>query len=249
MLEDEPYVAESLMKLIRQLEPEAQISGPVESVKEARQRLAHRTPDLIVSDIQLADGISLDVFTDYPIQCPIIFTTAFDEYAIRAFKVNSIDYLLKPIDKRELQAALDKFHLLQSKFGNETYLSQISHLFRNFSQSQKYKERFAVHYGREVVLIPVVEVVGFCKEEVIYLIDGAGKKFITDYRSLDEVQELLDPEQFYRANRQHIIALPYIASLHNDESGKIHLSMKNSSSDALVISKEKASSFRKWLER
>nr|WKN35712.1 LytTR family DNA-binding domain-containing protein [Tunicatimonas sp. TK19036] len=249
LLEDEPYVAESLMKLIRQLEPDARINGPVESVQEARQQLTQHTPDLIVSDIQLADGISLDVFTDYHIQCPIIFTTAFDEYAIRAFKVNSVDYLLKPIDKGELQAALEKYHLLKSKFGNEAYLSQISDLFRNFTQSQKYKERFAVHHGREVVLIPVSEVTGFCKEEVIYLIDGAGKKFITDYRSLDEIQELLDPELFYRANRQHIISLSYLASMHSDESGKIHLKMKPTAEEAIIISKEKAASFRKWVEK
>ena len=112
ILEDEPLVAESLMKLVRQLEPDANISGPVQSVAEARMKLEVQTPDLIISDIQLSDGISLDVFTDNNIQCPIIFTTAYNEYAIRAFKVNSIDYLLKPVDRKELKAALDKFHLL-----------------------------------------------------------------------------------------------------------------------------------------
>lgn len=247
LLEDEPYVAESLIKLIRQLEPDARLTGPVESVADARQVLKQQTPDLIVSDIQLADGISLDVFTDYRIQCPIIFTTAFDEYAIRAFKVNSIDYLLKPIDRQELQAALDKYHLLQSKFGNEAYLEQISDLFRNFSDSKTYKERFAVHHGREVLLVPVADVVGFSREEVIFLLHREGKKYITDYRSLDEVQELLDPAQFYRANRQHIVSLDYIASLHSDESSKIHLKLKWSSDQDIVISKEKSADFRRWI--
>lgn len=249
LLEDEPYVAESLMKLVRQLEPGARITGPLESVKEARQLLAEQTPDLIISDIQLADGISLDVFTDYHIQCPIIFTTAFDEYALRAFKVNSIDYLLKPIDKKELQTALDKFHLLKSKFGNELYLEQIGDLFRNFGGSKKYKERFMVHQGREVLLVPVADVFGFSKEEVIYLINHEGKKYITDYRSLDEVQDLLDPSDFFRANRQHIIALSYLASMHTDESGKIHLNMKIPACGEIVISKEKAAGFRKWIEK
>jgi len=248
ILEDEPLVAESLIKLVRQLEPGASIAGPVQSVSEARMRLEVQTPDLIISDIQLADGISIDVFTDYNIQCPIIFTTAFNEYAIRAFKVNSIDYLLKPIDKNELKAALEKFHLLQSKFGNQAYLQQIGELFKDFKGSKKYKERFAVHRGRNVIFVPASEVVGFCKEELIYLMSRDGEKYITDYRSLDEVEDLLDPSRFFRANRQHIIALPYIASMHSDESSKIYLKMKLPVCDDIVISKEKAASFRRWVE-
>lgn len=248
ILEDEPLVAESLMKLVRQLEPGANIAGPVQSVQDARKRLEVDTPDLIISDIQLSDGISLDVFTDYNIQCPIIFTTAFNEYAIRAFKVNSIDYLLKPVDKNELKSALDKFHLLQSKFGNETYLQQIGELFKDFQGSKKYKERFTVHHGRNVVLIPSNEIACFSKEEVIYLVNQEGKKYITDYRSLDEVEELLNPAQFFRANRQHIISLPFIASMHSDESSKIYLRMKLPACDDIVISKEKAASFRRWVE-
>lgn len=248
ILEDEPLVAESLMKLVRQLEPDANITGPVETVDEARRKLEVQSPDLIISDIQLADGISLDVFTDYNIQCPIIFTTAFNEYAIRAFKVNSLDYLLKPVDKNELKSALDKFHLLQSKFGNETYLQQISELFKDFQGSKKYKERFAVHLGRNVILVPAEEVACFVKEEIIYLVKNDGKKYITDYRSLDEVEEVLDPAQFYRANRQNIIALPYIASMHTDEASKIHVKMKITDCDDVLVSKEKAASFRKWVE-
>ena len=248
ILEDEPLVAESLIKMVRRLEPDAKISGPVESVAEARKRLEVDTPDLIISDIQLSDGISLDIFTDYNIQCPIIFTTAFNEYAIRAFKVNSIDYLLKPVDKNELKSALDKFHLLQSKFGNETYLQQISELFKDFKGSRRFKERFTVHHGRNVLLIPSQEIACFSKEEVIYLVNYEGKKYITDYRSLDEVEDLLNPAQFFRANRQHIVSLPFIASMHSDESSKIYLRMKLPACDDIVISKEKAASFRRWVE-
>lgn len=248
VLEDEPLVAESLIKLVRQLEPEANIAGPVQTVAEARKRLEVQMPDLIISDIQLADGISLDVFTGNNIQCPIIFTTAYNEYAIRAFKVNSIDYLLKPVDKTELKSALDKFHLLQSKFSNNVYLQQIGDLFHDFYNGKKYKERFAVHLGRNVILVPAQEVCCFCKEEVIYLVSTEGKKYITDYRSLDEVEELLDPVQFFRANRQHIIALPQIASMHSDESGNVYVRMKQPACDELIISKEKAASFRRWVE-
>ncbi len=248
LLEDEPLVAQSLLKLVRQLEPEAKITGPIETVIDARKHLELQTPDLIISDIQLADGISLDVFTDYNIQCPIIFTTAYNEYAIRAFKVNSVDYLLKPVDKTELKVALEKFHLLQSKFGNESYLEQLGDLFKDFQGSKKYKERFAVHRGRNIVLVPTEEVACFTKQEVIYLINSEGEKYITDYRSLDEVEELLDPNQYFRANRQHLVSMPHIASMYTDDASKIHVKMKVSGFEDILISKDKAASFRRWVE-
>lgn len=249
ILEDEPLVAESLIRVLQRLEPEAVIEGPVTNVRDARVKLSGGSlPDLILADIQLADGISLDVFTEGNIRCPIIFTTAYNEYAIRAFKVNSIDYLLKPIDKKELRAALDKYYLLQSKFANNQYIEQLGNLFGNFQNSKKYKERFTVNAGRNVVLVPAAEVVCFCKEEVICLHHTEGRKFITDFRSLDEIEELLDPAQFFRANRQFIIRLDAIASMRSEETGKIIVKMNGSSCGEIVISKEKAAQFRKWVE-
>ena len=248
VLEDEHLVAESLIKLVKQLEPGAVIEGPVVSVKEAKAYLSQQSPDLIISDIQLADGISLDVFTQNKVQCPIIFTTAFNEYAIRAFKVNSIDYLLKPVDKKELQNAMDKFHLLQSKFGNETYLQQINELFTNFNSSKKYKERFTAHHGRNIVLMHTDDIACFTKEEVIYLVYKEGKKFITDFRSLDEIEELLDPTLFFRANRQYLISMPYIDTMRSDETGKLIVKLKLQPCPEIIVSKEKAAQFRKWVE-
>jgi two-component system LytT family response regulator len=248
VLEDEKLVAESLIRLIKQLEPDAVIEGPVASVKQAEERLDGAVPDLILADIQLADGISLDLFTSRQVKCPVIFTTAYNEYAIRAFKVNSIDYLLKPVDRKELRAAFDKYHLLQSKFGNEEYLQQITELFSDFRQNRKYKERFAVHSGRNVILVPAGDVACFIKEEIIFLVSKDAKKYITDYRSLDEVEELLDPASFYRANRQFIVQLPYIESMHTDETSKINLKLKLTPCPEVVVSKEKAAAFRKWIE-
>jgi DNA-binding LytR/AlgR family response regulator len=249
IIEDEPLVAVSLRKLLLQLEPEANISGPLESVSEAKDWLArNKGPDLIISDIQLSDGIALDIFSTDKIHCPIIFTTAYNNYAIRAFKLNSIDYLLKPIDKADLEAALKKFHLLQSKFANNDYLQQIASLFSNYSDGKKYKERFAVHVGRNVTLVPIEDIALFTKEEIIYLVNREGKKFITDYRSLDEVQELLDPRNFYRANRQTIIHLPFVESYRTDDTAKIMIKMRLNKADDIIISKEKAAEFKKWFE-
>lgn len=247
IIEDENLVAESLISLVRELEPSATITGPLASVEETKEWLnRHPQPDLILSDIQLADGISLDIFLSNKPQCPIIFTTAYDEYAIRAFKLNSIDYLLKPVNKKELQQAFEKFHLLQSKSNNDVYVKQMMEMFSDIKR-RKYKERFAVHVGRSVTLVPVPEVGAFLKEEIIYLVSKDGRKFITDYRSLDEIEELVDPSVFYRANRQCLVHLPAIESYRTDHTSKLQLKIR-ALKEEVTISKEKAAEFKQWFD-
>jgi two-component system LytT family response regulator len=250
IIEDEPLVALSLAKVLAELEPKADISGPLSSVKESMEWLkSNRQPDLILSDIQLSDGISLDIFSDRYSSYPVIFTTAYNEYAIRAFKLNSIDYLLKPVEKSELKTALRKYYLLQSKFSNEVYLRQMTNLFLNFNQGQKYKERFAVHLGRSISFVLVTDIAFFIKEDLIYLINREGKKFITDLRSLDEAEELLDPQYFYRANRQYLVQLAAIESYRVDDTGKITLKVDGAGLGGLIVSKEKAATFKIWFDR
>ena len=249
LIEDEILVAESLVKQVKQVEPSAELIGPLPTVKASLKWLAENPqPDLILSDIQLADGISLDIFPEYKLTCPVIFTTAYNEYAIRAFKVNSIDYLLKPIDKNELAAAFQKFHLLQSKFNDTQYLQQMKELFSNFNQGKQFKERFAVHAGRSVTLIPLQDIALFVKEELIFLINREGNKFITDFRSLDEVEELVDPKLFYRVNRQHLVHLSFIESYRGDDTGKLTLKLRGIKTNELIVSKEKAAEFKKWFD-
>jgi two-component system, LytTR family, response regulator len=249
IIEDEHLVALSLINLVKELEPSAIIVGPLGSVKATTDWLnKNAIPDLILADIQLSDGISFDIFSNDRPGCPIIFTTAYNEYAIRAFKLNSIDYLLKPIDKIDLAAAFKKFYLLQSKFSNDTYLQQIKELFTNFQQAKPFKERFAVHVGRSVTLVPVDDIAFFTKEEIIFLIGSNGQKYITDYRSLDEVEELLNPAVFYRANRQHLVNLAFIESYRTDDTGKISLKIRGLKTADIIVSKDKAAEFRKWFD-
>ena len=249
IIEDELLVAESLIRLVKDIEPEAVVVGPVASVQETKEWLRkNQQPDLILSDIQLADGISLDIFAGDRPECPIIFTTAYDEYALRAFKVNSIDYLLKPIDRKELQDAFQKFHLLQSKFRNKAYVKQMMEMFSDITKTRQYKERFAVHIGRSVAMISLADIAAFMKEEIIYLLTTEGKKHITDYRSLDEIEELVDPAIFYRANRQCLVHLPAIESYRADHTSKLQLKLR-SFKDEITISKEKAAEFRDWFLR
>lgn len=249
IIEDEELVAISLKKLLSDLVKDATILGPLSSVAESQSwLLSNKEPDLILSDIQLSDGVALDIFNGSEISCPIIFTTAYNEYAIKAFKLNSIDYLLKPIEKEELEAALKKFYLLQSKFANYDYMRQMMNFFSDFQHTKKYKERFSVNVGRAVTLIPVEEIAMIIKEEIIYIINREGRRFITDYRSLDEVQQLIDPAVFYRANRQHIIHLPFIEEYRSDDTSKLTIKMRNIKVPEIIISKEKAADFRKWFD-
>ncbi|HYH56579.1 MAG TPA: LytTR family DNA-binding domain-containing protein, partial [Anseongella sp.] len=202
ILEDERLVADHLIQLVRKLEPNWEIAGPLASLREAKKWLQqYPLPDLILADIQLSDGISLELFSFLQPACPVIFTTAFDEYAIRAFKINSIDYLLKPVDPAELGAAFRKFNLLREKYRNSEYLKELmSFIGREKQPGSAYKENFAVQQGRAVYMIPVSKVAYFAKEELIYLAEGEGSNWITDFRSLDGVEELTDPGYFFRAN-------------------------------------------------
>jgi len=250
IIEDEPLVAISLAKVVSELEPTVTIEGPLSSVKESREWInTHPQPDLILADIQLSDGISLDIFSEGQPGCPIIFTTAYNEYAIRAFKLNSIDYLLKPVEKSELKSAFRKFHLLQSKFSNQIYLREISELFLHFNRPQKYKERFAIHIGRSIGFVAVEDIAYFSKEDLIYLVSGESKKFITDFRSLDETEELVNPECFFRANRQCLVQLAFIESYRGDDTGKLTLKIKGMMKEGIVVSKEKASAFKEWFDQ
>ncbi|GAB2601122.1 LytR/AlgR family response regulator transcription factor [Spirosoma areae] len=257
LIEDEPVIARQLQKLVRQLEPGAVIHGPLASVQSicdyfSPQRSAEQpSPDLVIADIQLSDGVSFEGFQQVELNVPVIFTTAYDEYAIRAFKLNSIDYLLKPIDPDELKAALAKFHRWSAN-GATDFGSQFQHFLTQFAQqpaSPQYKRRFTGHHIRQIISVPHEQVAYFLRNELIYLYTVEGKKLVTDYKTLDELEELVDPTCFFRASRQCLIHLDTIAGYRSQDSSKLLVLLK-SPHDALelIVSKEKAALFRQWLE-
>lgn len=251
MLEDEPLVAKNLEKLIHQLMPQATLQGPLVSVEAAQNWFRkHAEPDLIMADIQLADGVSFDIFQEFKLSCPIIFTTAYDEYAIRAFKVNSIDYLLKPIDKEELMRAFEKFKRWQNTSDKEVFSLQLRDLLHDLEHRaiKQYKHRFTAHFQRAVVAVPDTRVAYFVREEVIWLVTTENQRLITDYQSLDEIEELLNPERFIRANRQYIVRKEALESYRTHYSGKIELSLIVPVKEEIIISKDKAAHFRVWFE-
>lgn len=249
LIEDEPLVAKNLENLVKEIEPSAELLATIGSVNEALEWFKqYPEPSLVLSDIQLSDGVSFDIFQEVQPQCPIIFTTAYDEYAIRAFKLNSIDYLLKPIDKEELRSAFEKFKKLNNTDGFKEQLNHLLSDLENRSTLPKFKTRFTAHHQRNIVAITIERIACFYRDEVIWIQTTDNQRLITDYNSLDEIEELLNPENFFRANRQFIANKNTIESYRTHFTGKIELKLVVSTKDEIVVSKEKAHQFRCWFE-
>ena len=251
IVEDEPLVAKGLVKLIQGLDVNIEICEVLDSVKSSIAYFkVNPEPDLLFMDIQLSDGVSFDLLKEITISCPIIFTTAYNEYAIRAFKLNSIDYLLKPIDKEELKRALDKFYRiknLENHHFNEQLKSLLKHL--NVPEEEKqYKERFIVHSGKSFLIVSQENIAYFQKDVLIYLITKDNQKFITDFQTMEEIEELVNPYMFFRANRQIIIRSDAVESFKADSYGKLIVKLIAPATISVDISREKAQAFKKWLQ-
>jgi two-component system, LytTR family, response regulator len=246
IIEDEPLVAKDLETLLKKIEPTSELLATLTSVEASRAWLqTNPAPDLILSDIQLSDGISFDIYETVHLSCPIIFTTAYDDYAIRAFKLNSIDYLLKPVDGKELTAALTKYKNLTS----ENILSeQLKSLMSGWNQQsqKKYKERFLTLHRNTLVPVPQQEIAFFQKEELIYLNTISNEKFITEHQTLDELESLLNPEIFFRVNRQFIIHVQSVGKIKTTHKG-LTVQLKPPFHTEMDISREKATAFKNWI--
>jgi two-component system, LytTR family, response regulator len=245
IIEDEPLVAKDLQNLLSTLSPNSKTLAVISSVERAQKWFKENAmPDLVISDIQLSDGISFDIFETLHLQCPIIFTTAYDEYAIRAFKLNSIDYLLKPIDQKELAAALDKYKSLNHKDVIDYQLKALMNHWAN--PVKKYKERFLVLQRNTLVPITQNEIAFFHKEELIYVHTINNEKFIGEHQTMDEVEGVLNPQIFFRVNRQFIIHIQSAARIKTTHKG-LTVQLKPPFNIEIDISREKAVAFKNWL--
>ncbi|MCU0352169.1 MAG: LytTR family DNA-binding domain-containing protein [Cytophagales bacterium] len=266
IIEDEPLVANDLKKMLGELLPDAQLQGVLTSVKAAKKWFAENPePDLAFVDIQLADGVSFEIFTrtDYlpggqenpviggnTIQCPVIFTTAYSEYAVRAFKLNSIDYLLKPIDREELKLALDKFQRLRQNMSVD-WSVQITRLLRDLQHNEpdknKYKERFMVQSRGRMLPVNSASIACFYRDEIIFLITHDNHRHVSEFNTLEELEKLLNPAAFFRANRQYIVHLNSVDGFRSHATGKLTVYLKPPLELELDISREKAVAFKDWL--
>ena len=249
IIEDELPAAKRLKSVLKEVEPTIEIINVIDSIATAVKWIDNNpTPDLIFMDIQLSDGLSFEIFKHAEIKCPVIFTTAFDEYAIQAFKVNSIDYLLKPIEAGDLRNSLKKFDELKKQFSAESESKQLKKLLEAITQNKSvFKTRFLVKSGQSFIRISAEECAYFSLEKKLtYLVLFNGKKHLVDF-TLDELEKQLDPKKFFRANRQFFVNIESITSVHNFFGGKLKLRLKPDTLGNVIISREKASLFKEWM--
>lgn len=246
IIEDEKLSAEHLAMLLKKVESNIEIIQFIDTVKATVKHFEEGLKcDLIFMDIHLADGNSFSVFQQINIDTPIIFTTAFDNYAIQAFKQNSIDYLLKPIALQDVQFALDKY--------NKQQQSASKQLFESFANSYKkltdhYKTRFLVKQGEIIDTVQTSEIHHFeTKEGLSFLVTNKGKKYIIDY-TLDQLEQLLLPQDFFRINRQIIIHIQAIEKVKTHFNSRLSISANKIEGDGQIVSRERVAEFKKWLD-
>ena len=253
IIEDEEIIARVLVNTIKKVDSSIEVVEIIPSLKVARKWFGvNAEPDILFMDIQLSDGVSFDLLEHFSLRCPIIFTTAYDEYALRAFKVNGVDYLLKPVEEDDLRRAIGKCKDIISNRAAPT--ADIQSLLQSIaspgSVSSRYKERFIVHMRNQWMPVPVKDIACFSKEVLNYIYLFNGERYTVDINTLDEVEELLDPGQFYRANRQYIINIDAVQSVKPVENSKLIIRLKEPNHKFEIdMSREKAPVFKKWMDR
>lgn len=250
LIEDEYLAAERLAGIIQQHDPSLTIIGPIDSVEDAVSWLSRNPqPDLLFLDIQLSDGISFSIFNQVPVDCPVIFTTAYDQYALRAFSVNSIDYLLKPIEPAQLAKALTKWRnrmLVKPTFSPDL-LGQLS---SNLAQlTRNYKTRFLVKFGDHLQFKNVEEVAYFYADgKIVYLVSIDNRRFVVDY-TLEELEMQLHPKHFFRVNRKIVARINTIRDIRTNVGGRLRLQFQPMPDEDVYVSRERVSEFKAWLEQ
>lgn len=246
LVEDEQPAASRLQKMIKALGEPVTIEAILDSVEDAVLWFnTHPPPDLAFFDIQLADGLSFNIFEQTTIDCPVIFTTAYDEYAIKAFKVNSIDYLLKPISKEDLQGAWDKFVLLNREHPKD--LLSILTAMQQLQGEKEFKERFLIKKGDQFKYLKIKEVAYFYSENGLsFLIDHQGSRYVIDDK-LDTLEQELSPHLFFRVNRKYIVGESSVSKISNYFNSRLILELQPTVKDEVIVARERVSNFKDWL--
>ncbi len=247
IVEDETAALENLKQVLHECDASIEIVGNTEGVRQTVKWLQNNTaPDLIFMDIHLSDGSSFNIFKLINVETPIIFTTAYDEYAIEAFRVNSIDYILKPVDKTSIQRALDKFKK-QSQPDIVQYISKLTDLYKQPAPQPQYAEKMLVPYRDKLIPVEIDDIAFFYTADnitYVYLNDG---KSYTYNRSLDAITPTLDPKLFNRANKQFIVSKKAIKNITIWFDSRLLVTLVTEPPERLYISKNRAAEFKKWL--
>lgn len=249
IVEDEPQAAQRLERLIAELVPSAVIQARFDTIKKTVAWLEKNPPpDLVLMDIQLADGISFQIFERVEVKSPVIFTTAYDEYALKAFKVNSIDYILKPVDKEELKAAIRKMENLGR--GNPATGKLLENLQEVIGMlHRKYKTRFVIKVGEHLKTVEVAHIrYFFSQDKATFCVSDENRNFILDF-TLEQLEEMLDPRYFFRISRKYIIRTDAIQDIISYTNSRLRLVLKGSSDTDIIVARERVQEFKEWLDR
>ncbi len=244
IIEDEKLNADRLKRLIGVIRPHATVLAVLDSVSEAVDWFNNNPmPDLVMMDVRLSDGLSFEILEKVTITCPIIFTTAYDEYAVKAFKYNSVDYLLKPVEQDELQIAIEKVEQYCTSAGNQTVIEDLV----RYLKPKSHRSRFLIPYKDGYKAVSIEDICYFYLEFKVTkgrLLDGTE---VVLPQTMEELDLQLDPHIFFRANRQCIIHVNAIAQLHNHFNGKLKVVLKNSDME-VIVSREKAAALKQWMD-
>jgi len=248
IIEDEPQAARRLESLLVELVPHAVIVGKFDAVRKSVEWFkSNPSPDLALMDIQLADGISFQIFEQCEVKCPVIFTTAYDEYALKAFKVNSIDYILKPVDKNDLALALDKLNRLSGKADSQKMMESIGQVVSLLSK--KYKERFMLKVGEHIRTISVTDILYFySQDKTTFCCTVEGRSHILDF-TIEQIEEMVNPQVFFRVNRKYLICAEALKDIITYTNSRLRQVLKNSTDNEVIVARERVNEFKQWLDR
>ena len=249
IIEDEKPAADWLRQLVLKFNPEISVLAVIDSVSGATEWFQqYPDPDLVFMDIQLADGLSFEIFERVKVSCPVIFTTAYEEYAIKAFKVNSVDYLLKPIAYGELENAFLKFgNQVQNLPSVPSITVEVLNRVREMLRKQ-YKTRFVIKVGEHLKSIPVENILFFYSlEKATYLCTSDFKNYLVDY-ALDRISEMVDERMFFRINRKYILNNQSIADIVVYSNSRLKIKLKKPDEESIIVSRDKVAAFKEWLD-
>jgi two-component system response regulator LytT len=253
IVEDEDLAVKKLKKTLQVVDEEATVVGEADSIKSTVSWLENNpSPDLILMDVELADGQSFEIFNHIKVKSPVIFITSYDEYALKAFKVNSVDYLLKPVQKEDLEAAINKFKEMKKLYSEEAEaksdvdLELLMKKLQNL-QSKEYRKRFLVKHGQKLVSVEVGEIAYFFSDgRLNFFKTTDNRKFVVDY-TMDELNDMLNPDEYFRISRSFFISVNSVDQIHDYFGNRLLLQLKPDTEKEVIVSREKVSDFKNWL--
>lgn len=253
IIEDEDLAVRKLMKTLASTDFDIEVAGTADSIRASVTWLQENpAPDLILMDIELADGQSFDIFEKTEVKCPVIFTTSYDEYAVKAFKVNSVDYLLKPVQKEDLVAALEKYEKLKREYStpNSSTPFNVDLLVKELQrqlQPRDYRKRFLVKNANKLVSIDTENIAYFFSDNGLnFFFTHDHKKYLVDYL-MDEIQEMLDPNNYFRISRALLVSAGSIEKIEDYFGNRLILRLKPNIDKEAIVSRERVSEFKKWM--